>query len=138
MKMLRFRSVSRNILRQEFVDEVKLCPWLLFVGCLLTLLQAPDRFRGIRLMYLDVGLTSSPSWPHPGPKFDVSNFWGASFFHVSTWRQTTVAQAEISLVVLLSALFEQLQHWVREHLDHSGDKVGVSPGPKKRKMMGIC
>ena len=89
-------------------------------------------------MYLDVGLTSSPSWPHPGPKFDVSNFWGASFFHVSTWRQTTVAQAEISLVVLLSALFEQLQHWVREHLDHSGDKVGVSPGPKKQKMMGIC
>lgn len=48
---------------EEFVDEVKLCPWLLF--------------------------------------------------------------AEISLVVLLSALFEQLQHWVREHLDHSGDKVGV-------------
>eukprot|EP00438_Fugacium_kawagutii_P011834 Skav236776 [mRNA] locus=scaffold1361:94490:105171:+ [translate_table: standard] len=45
---------------EEFVDEVKLCPWLLF--------------------------------------------------------------AEISLVVLLSALFEQLQHWVREHLDHSGDK----------------
>eukprot|EP00434_Breviolum_minutum_P000311 symbB.v1.2.000259.t1/scaffold20.1/size571870/4 len=48
---------------EEFVDEVKLCPWLLF--------------------------------------------------------------AEISLVVLLSALFEQLQHWVREHLDHSGDKVGM-------------
>lgn len=37
-------------------------------------------------------------------------------------------EAEISLVVLLSALFEQLQHWVREHLDHSGDKVGMLLG----------
>eukprot|EP00913_Durusdinium_trenchii_P035605 g33319.t1 len=48
---------------EEFVDEVRLCPWLLF--------------------------------------------------------------AEISTVVVLGALFEQLQHWVREHLDHSGDKVGM-------------
>ena len=89
---------------------------------------------------LTVGLASSPSWPHPGPKFDGRQTFGPgllfSFLYMATF--TTVAQAEISLVVLLSALFEQLQHWVREHLDHSGDKVGVSPGPKKRKMMGNC
>ncbi|CAJ1413415.1 unnamed protein product, partial [Effrenium voratum] len=32
--------------------------------------------------------------------------------------------AEISLVVLLSALFEWVQHWVRHQMDTSGDKVG--------------
>lgn len=36
-----------------------------------------------------------------------------------------ICKAEISTVVVLGALFEQLQHWVREHLDHSGDKVGM-------------
>lgn len=43
------------------------------------------------------------------------------------------SEAEISLVVLLSALFEQLQHWVREHFDHSGDKVGMYLGCKAEK-----
>ena len=33
-------------------------------------------------------------------------------------------EAEISLVVLLSALFEWVQHWVRHQMDTSGDKVG--------------
>ncbi|CAE7332501.1 CML13 [Symbiodinium natans] len=94
-------------------------------------------FFGVRQVIHFDGGNVLVAWPTAGPQVTV-----ASHHHHQRHRETHEESifeelveevtlcpwllfAEVCLVVILNAVFESVQHWVRHSLDHAQDKVGL-------------